>query len=74
MIQLTLVSGRCRWCGCTEDQPSAQDRRWANADATLCIACVSLERAMRTPNGRRRLAEFLHARQFVVHECFREDL
>lgn len=68
MIQLTLVSGRCRWCGCTEEQACAAGCSWANADNTLCSECLPLEWAMRTPRGRRELAAFLQEQGFMVRQ------
>jgi hypothetical protein len=64
LIQLTLVSGTCRWCGCTQERACAAGCSWANADQTLCSECVELERAMRTPRGRAALADFLQEHDF----------
>lgn len=65
MIQMTLQPGVCRWCGCDDDHACADGCTWADANWTLCSACVQLERAMRNPSGRRALAEFVQEHGFV---------
>jgi hypothetical protein len=50
--------GKCRWCGCTYEEPCPGSCGWANAKQTLCTACVNLDREWshlpkRIPNMRR---------------------
>jgi hypothetical protein len=58
-IRVSLVPGRCRWCGCTYDTPCANGCGWADRARTLCTECVPLDKAMQTAKGRRELAEFV---------------
>jgi hypothetical protein len=50
--------GKCRWCGCTYDEPCPESCGWANREQTLCTACVAVDREWRRlsrpqPNMRR---------------------
>lgn len=36
--------GKCRWCGCTYEEPCPGSCGWANAKQTLCTACVNVDR------------------------------
>lgn len=36
--------GKCRWCGCTYEEPCPGSCGWANRSQTLCTACVNLDR------------------------------
>lgn len=35
--------GWCRWCGCTYERACPQGCGWANANHTLCTACVHVD-------------------------------
>lgn len=39
--------GKCRWCGCTYYEPCPESCGWANAEQTLCTACVNVDREWR---------------------------
>jgi len=36
--------GRCRWWGCTYEEPCPGSCGWANREQTLCTACVDVDR------------------------------
>lgn len=59
-IRVSLVPGRCRWCGCTHELPCANGCGWADRMQTLCSECVPLDTAMQSMAGRRQFAEFVH--------------
>lgn len=59
VIKVELRFGRCRWCGCTYDRPCHVGCAWTDRTQTLCTACVPLDRALKTREGRRELAEFV---------------
>jgi hypothetical protein len=65
-IRVSLVPGRCRWCGCTYYEPCANGCGWANREQTLCTECVPLDKGLRTFEGRRELAEFLQEAEFLA--------
>lgn len=50
--------GACRWCGCTYERACAGGCSWVNRQQTLCSGCEPLDRAMRTSEGRKLIAEF----------------
>lgn len=56
VIEISQERGRCRWCGCTHEDPCEGGCGWANRDQTLCTACVNLDRQVRSARGRRELA------------------
>jgi hypothetical protein len=49
--------GQCRWCRCTEREPCPGGCGWADGTATLCSACVPIDRASKSVRGRIALAE-----------------
>lgn len=55
-IRVSLVPGRCRWCGCTDDHGCAMACSWVDHTYTLCSECWTLDEAMRTARGRTALA------------------
>ena len=65
-MKLTIpeTSGRCRWCGCTDEAGCALGCSWANRSHTLCSACVELDRSIRTRGGRSQLAHALQEYEF----------
>lgn len=65
-IRVSLVPGRCRWCQCTYETPCANGCGWVDLARTLCTECTPLERAIATASGRRTLAAFLQAHDFLV--------
>lgn len=66
VIAIPLVPGRCRWCGCTEENACANGCSWVERSYTLCSECVPLDKALQTIAGRRELAEFLQEHGFLV--------
>ena len=62
-IVIAQVTGRCRWCQCTERNacpgPFGEGCSWANAARTLCSECVEVDAYIRTPAGRRALARLV---------------
>jgi hypothetical protein len=58
-ITITERPGRCRWCGCTYDDPCPAGCGWANRQQTLCTECTRLDGLMRTAKGRRELATLM---------------
>lgn len=64
-IVIVNAPGHCRWCGCT-DAHACAGGRWANPRRSLCSDCVPLDRALRSREGRRALAAFLQAHEFLV--------
>lgn len=46
--------GCCRWCGCTYEDPCPGSCGWANADQTLCTACVDVDREWRRLTASRK--------------------
>lgn len=65
-IEISLVPGRCRWCGCTWEHPCANGCAWVERTQTLCSECVPLDKALQTLAGRRELAEFVQESGFLV--------
>lgn len=65
-MKLTIpeVSGRCRWCGCTDEHGCGLGCSWANRSHTLCSACVPLDVSIRTGRGRTALAAALQEHDF----------
>lgn len=59
-IALTERPGKCRWCGCTYDDPCPPGCGWANRAGTLCTECVEFDKRMRTANGRREAVELFN--------------
>jgi hypothetical protein len=59
VVGIPLVSGRCRWCSCTEERPCDSGCWWVDRSYTLCSECVPLDTAMQTIRGRRQLAAFI---------------
>lgn len=57
LITIREHPGRCRWCGCTEDNPCEAGCGWASRRQTLCSACVELDRMIRSTRGRAQIAE-----------------
>jgi hypothetical protein len=53
------MTGRCRFCRCTEVEPCPAGCEWADRGFTLCTACVAIDSAwstlgrMRPPKMRR---------------------
>jgi len=58
--------GICRWCRCTDINACPAGCSWANRERTLCSCCVSLDKALRTIEGRRELAEFVQEAGFLA--------
>lgn len=56
-IAIPQTPGKCRWCGCTWDDPCPPGCGWANRDQTLCTECVDVDKLVRTKAGRRTLVE-----------------
>lgn len=56
-IRVSLVPGRCRWCGCTQEHGCAMGCSWVDRTYTLCSECWPLDSAIRTARGRKALAE-----------------
>ncbi len=65
-IRLSLVPGRCRWCGCTEYRPCTNGCSWVERTFTLCSECASIDEAMQTARGRRELVDFLQEHRFLA--------
>jgi len=65
-IRVSLIPGRCRWCGCTYERPCANGCGWADRTQTLCTECAALDHATETATGRRALADFLQEHGFLV--------
>lgn len=63
-IRVSLVSGRCRWCGCTYENGCGVGCGWVDRAQTLCTACEPLDCSMRTAGGRRQLAAALQEYDF----------
>lgn len=59
-IEIKEKPGRCRWCGCTYDDPCPPGCGWANRAQTLCTECVEFDQKIRTAGGRRELVEAYH--------------
>jgi len=58
-IRVSLSPGRCRWCGCTYNDPCANGCGWVDRAQTLCTECRPLDKAMETARGRQALVLFL---------------
>lgn len=50
--------GRCRWCGCTYNDPCPEGCGWANRQQTLCTACAEFDRLMKSREGRSDVVGF----------------
>ena len=56
------MSGRCRFCGCTEERACPGGCSWVNRELTICSACARIDRAWqlreveRNPNLMRAFA------------------
>jgi hypothetical protein len=59
-IRIPEKPGVCRICRCTEFDPCEGGCGWANAMQTLCTACVDVDKALRTIDGRRELRDALY--------------
>jgi len=58
-IRVPLISGVCRFCRCTYDNPCANPCSWVDRTQTLCSECWPLDEALKTAKGRQALVLFL---------------
>ena len=59
-LEIKETPGKCRWCGCTEDNACVGGCGWANRAQTLCTECTDIDRLVRTARGRVRLTDAWH--------------
>lgn len=59
--------GVCRWCRCSHTDPCPAGCGWANAERTLCTACVDVDREWRHLKGAQpATAAYAFFRGFLV--------
>jgi hypothetical protein len=59
-IEIPETPGKCRWCGCTYDRPCEGACGWANRRQTLCTACVTVDRLVKSARGRAQLVQTMN--------------
>lgn len=60
IVRVPLQPGRCRWCGCTDENGCANGCTWWTSDYTLCSECAPFDAAIRTRRGRAALLDVVH--------------
>jgi len=57
VITVRLKPGRCRWCGCTWNDPCPPGCAWTDGSQTLCTECAAFDALVRKAGGRREAVE-----------------